>query len=331
MKTIASTLPLIALANEKPVQPYAEHERGVIMLANESRLVGATHSESLTQFSVGYKDPENLMDLADFIAPPVPVSRRFDFKKTDASKDFMTEQDDERAIGAAFKRVEYAGTETQSKTRNRGLCYVLDTDEDGGSTTEEQVVAMLIQRIARNKYRRAVAALAALSAGSGAVFSASTAPDELMKAALATAQEATGVFPNRGLMGLPAWNLRSAGMAASDKAGAFAGLSQTPAQVAGSLMLDDLRIDKSLYQSSATAKSRIVTSQFFGFRARNGLMKDDDSNLKQFYTPTGGGRFRVHRKVTGPADKFIEITVEHYEIIVATSTLGVARLNITNA
>jgi hypothetical protein len=133
------------------------------------------------------------------------------------------------------------------------------------------------------------------------------------------------------LIGLVAWNYRSAAYAGNDKAGAFAGLTKTAAQVAGDLMLDDLRVDKALYQNTGSAKARIVGSNFYGFLAREGLTKDDPSHLKQFYTPAAGGRFRVFRKVTGPADKFVEITVEHYEIIVATSTLGLARLNITNA
>lgn len=324
--------PLIALPmiNEQRVQPASNDlPPGVIALVNDSRLVGANYNESLTQFTVGYRDPENLLASADYIAPPVPVGRRFDWKKTDAVKDFLTETDDERAIGAGFKRVEYAGTEQNSKTRNRGLMYILDRDEDGGATTEEQIVAMLQQRIIRNKYRRAITALAAISAGDALTFSAATQPDELMKGLLATAQLETGVYPNRGLIGLAAWNLRSAAYAANDKAGAFSGLMKTPAQVAGDLFLDDLRVDKAVYQSGAAAKSRIVPQSFFGFHGRDGLMKDDPSTLKQFYTPADGKRFRVYRKLTGPGDKFVEIIVEHYEIIVATSPIGVARGNIT--
>ncbi len=322
--------PLIPMVNEAPVvEATRDLGAGVIALVNDSRLVGANYNESLTQFTVGYRDPENLIGLVDYVAPPVPVSRRFDWKKTASDKDFMTETDDERAIGAGFKRVEYAGTEQTSKTRNRGLLYILDRDEDGGATTEEQIVAMLQQRIIRNKYRRAMTALSAVNAGSGATFSVATQPDELMKAALATAQLDTGVYPNRGLIGLAAWNLRSAAYAGNDKAGAFAGLVKKAPDVAGDLFLDDLRVDKSVYQSAAATKSRIVPQSFFGFNARDGLMKDDPSTLKQFYTPTDGKRWRVYRKITGPGDKFTEIIVEHYEIIVATSTIGTARLNIT--
>ncbi|MBL9187919.1 MAG: hypothetical protein JNK23_10600 [Opitutaceae bacterium] len=322
--------PLIPMVNEARVQADTPNlAPGVIALVNDTRLTGATYNESLTQFSVGYRDPENLLAAADYIAPPVPVSRRFDWKKTDNVKDFLTETDDERAIGAGFKRVEYSGTEQQAKTRNRGLKYILDRDEDGGATTEEQIVAMLQQRIIRNKYRRAITALAAVAAGDAAIFNTTTQPDELIKAALATAQLETGIYPNRGLIGLAAWNLRSAAYAGADKAGAFAGLTKNAATVAGDLFLDDLRVDKAIYQSGANAKSRIVPQSFFGFHGRDGLMKDDPSTLKQFYTPADGKRWRVLRKLTGDGDKFVEIVVEHYEIIVATSPIGVARLNVT--
>jgi hypothetical protein len=320
---------LVGLANEAPVMSDIGASIGVIGLANEARITAATYSEALTQFSVGYKDPENLLAAVDYVAPPVPVGRRFEFKKADASNDFLTEVDDERSIGAGFKRVEYSGTTALGKTVNRGLMYILDRDEDGGAVTEESIVAMLQQRIIRNKYRRAMTALAAITAGDAAIFAATTQPDELMRTALATAQAASGVYPNRGLIGLAAMNLRSAAYAAQDKAGAFAGLSKTPAQVAADLMLEDLRVDRALYQSSKTAKTRIVGSNFYGFVGRDGLTKDDASTMKQFYTPVGGGRWRVYRKPTGPGDKFVEIIVEHYESITATSTLGVARLNIT--
>ncbi len=325
-------LPLLATGFANEARVFADSpdlRAGTIALANESRFNSTHYSEALTGFTVGYRDPENLLAAVDYIAPPVAVGRRFEWKKADNSKAFLAETDDERAIGAGFRRVEYSGTTQLGKTVNRGLVYVLDTDEDGGATSEESIVAMLQQRIIRNKYRRAMTALTAIAAGNGAIFSSATQPDELMKTELATAQLDSGIYPNRGLIGLAAWNLRSAAYAAQDKAGAFSGLVQKPADVADQLMLTDLRVDKSLYQSTATAKTRIVSSNFFGVVANDGLMKDDPSHLKQFYTPAAGGRWRVYRRETGPGDKFIEITVEHYESIVATTTLGLARLNIT--
>lgn len=327
-----SIFPLIPLGNEAPVviDTGSDLQPGLVALANETRFNAAHYSESLTQFSTGYRDPENLLALTDYVAPPVQVGRRFDWKNADQSKYFLTEIDDERVIGGGFKKVEFGGTEQTSKTKNRGLMTVIDADENGGAIDEEAITASLLQRIFRNKYRRAITALAAITAGDGAVFSNATQPDELLKAALAEAQLETGVYPNRGLIGLAGWNLRSAAYAAQNNAGATAQMMKSAAQVAGDLFLDDLRVDKSVYQQTKAAKDRIVPTSFFGFHARDGLTKDDPSNLKQFWTPVnGGGRYRVYRRVYGPADKFIEITIEHYENILATSTLGVARKNIT--
>lgn len=325
-------LPLISLGNEAPIHAgIGDIPAGVIALANESRLVGATYSEGLTQFTVGYRDPENLLAALDYIAPPVPAPRRFEWKKAENSNDFLTETDDLRGIGAGFKRVEYAGSTQLGKTRNRGLTYIIDTDEEGGALSEESVVAMLQQRIIRNKYRRAMTALTGLSNGTASVWNAGTLPDELMRAALADAQIDSGIYPNRGLFGLAASNLRKAAYAGSEKTAAAASAKMSLSEIAADLGLDDLRTDRSLFQSTKAAKARIVGSNFFAFTARDGIGRDDPSNLKQFYTPAGAGRWRVFRKVTGPADKFIEITVEHYDEIVATSTVGVCRLNITNA
>ncbi|QYM80282.1 hypothetical protein K0B96_06615 [Horticoccus luteus] len=326
--------PLVSLGNEARVvtDDGSDLRPGLVALANETRFNVSHFSESLTQFSTGYRDPENLLAATDYIAPPVQVGRRFDWKNADQSKYFLTEIDDERPIGGGFKKVEFGGAEQTSKTKNRGLMTVIDADESGGVIDEEAITASLLQRIFRNKYRRAITALLAITAGDGAIFAANTQPDEILKAALEAAQLETGVYPNRGLIGLSGWNLRSAAYAAQNTAGATAQLTKSLSQVAGDLFLDELRVDKSVYQQTKTAKGRIVPASFIGFHGRDGLTKDDPSNLKQFWTPVvGGGRYRVYRRVYGPADKFIEITIEHYENILGTSSIGATRKNITNA
>lgn len=70
--------------------------------AHESRFSAAHYSEALTAFSTGYKDPENLSDLLEFIAPSIPVGRRFEFKRANNSEAFLSESDDVRAIGASL-------------------------------------------------------------------------------------------------------------------------------------------------------------------------------------------------------------------------------------
>jgi len=324
--------PLISLGNEARVaiDTGADLLPGTIALANETRFNASHYSESLTQFSTGYSDPENLLALTDYVAPPVQVGRRFDWKNADQSKYFLTEIDDERPIGGGFKKVEFGGTEVNAKTKNRGLMTVIDIDENGGAIDETAITASLLQRIFRNKYRRAITALLAIKAGEAVTFNNTSQPDEILKAALADAQLECGVYPNRGLIGLAGWNLRSSAYAAQNNAGATAQLMKSLQQVAGDLFLDELRVDKTIYQQTTAAKGRIVPASFIGFHGRDGLTKDDPSSLKQFWTPVqGGGRYRVYRRVYGPADKFIEITIEHYEQIYATSTIGASRKNIS--
>jgi hypothetical protein len=324
-----NVFPLISLGNEAPVLAAGSAlAGGQYALANESRLGSATFSQPLTEYIVGWKDSENIQATLDYIAPPVPVARRFDWKKADNSQAFLSEIDDERAIGSGFKRVEYSGTSALGKTKNRGLTYCLDRDEDGGATTEEVITGRLVARIMRNKLRRAITALLALDAtGTAKTWDGSSKPNEDIRTALAAAQLASGVFPNRAIIGLVAWNLRAAAYAGQNNAGAYAGINQTPMQVAQGLGLDDMLISRELYQVSNTAKARIMTSNVVLFNATVGVGKDDPSHLKQFYTAIGGGRWAVHREEKGP--KFVEITVEHYDDIVATSTLGAAKLNIS--
>lgn len=321
-------IPLLSLANETPVVAAEELRPGVVALANEARFTSAHHNQPLTEYLAGWRDAENLEATLDYIAPRVPVGRRFEWKKAENSEAFLSEIDDERAIGAGFKRVEYKGSSQLGKTRNRGLTYRLDRDEAAVAGAEERIVTLLTQRIRRNQLRRAVSALVGLANNTNKTWSSGTpSPDEDMRAAVSAAQVASGIYPNRGLIGLTAWNTRASAYSTSDKAGAFAGLARTPQEVGGIIGLDDLRVDRSVYQSGSAAKARIMPTAVIFFYARELVDQDDPTHVKRFVTPAGDGDLRVHREEIGA--KFIDLTVEHYDEIVATSTIGAERLTIS--
>ena len=80
-----------------------------IISANENKFTAGNYSEALTAFTTGWVDPDNISAILDFIAPPVPVGRRFEFKRSDNAQAFFSESDDVRSIGAEFKRVRYDG------------------------------------------------------------------------------------------------------------------------------------------------------------------------------------------------------------------------------
>ncbi|HEY1110815.1 MAG TPA: hypothetical protein VGE76_19335, partial [Opitutaceae bacterium] len=273
-------IPLLSLANETPVVAAEELRPGVVALANEARFTSAHHSQPLTEYLAGWRDAENLEATLDYIAPRVPVGRRFEWKKAENSEAFLSEIDDERAIGAGFKRVEYKGSSQLGKTRNRGLTYRLDRDEAAVAGAEERIVTLLTQRIRRNQLRRAVSALVGLANNTNKTWSSGTpSPDEDMRAAVSAAQLASGIYPNRGLIGLTAWNTRASAYSASDKAGAFAGLARTPQEVGGMIGLDDLRVDRAVYQSSNAAKTRIMPTAVIFFYARELVDQDDPTHV----------------------------------------------------
>lgn len=299
---------------------------GSICAANESRFDAAHLSEPLTAFAVGWRDPNNLQELLDFVAPPVMVGRRFEFKQATNAEHFMTETDDVRAIGASFKRIEFSGTSVNAKTLNKGLTVRVDHDEEVGGDWRERYVQLLLQRLLRNELRRAVSALDAEDTNANKVWGANANPDGDLREALKLATNASGIRPNKIVFGEGAWDLRADAYDQQNTAGAFRAAGLTPAEVARKLSLDGVQVIAARYQQSASAKSQILGDQVFCFFAADGVMKDEPSNVKRFVTPADGGRFRVY---VDEQAKYTDISVEHYSQIVVTSNLGIRKLTVS--
>lgn len=303
-------------------------QSGSIYASNESRFSAAHYSEPLTAFTSGWEDTDNLAALLEFIAPSVDVSRRFEFKRADNSEAFLSESDDIRAIGSAFKRVEYSGRSVNEKTLNKGLTMRIDHDDIVGDNWQERAVHRLMQRLYRNELRRAMAALSIVDAeGMVKHWSGSDAtnPEADMLEAILAAGDQVGVEPNRVLIGRGAWQLRHRLYASQDKAAAFAGLMMKPEALSSVLGVDDVRVSRERFQGLGAGKDRLVGDEVIVFHASNSLGKDDPSALKRFITPTEGGAFRVY---VDESAKSTDITVEHYSNIITTSTLGVKKLTI---
>ena len=299
-----------------------------IISANENRFSAGNYSEALTAFTVGWVDHENTAKILDFIAPPIPVGRRFEFKKSDNAQAFYSESDDVRAIGAEFKRVSYAGESVNEKTINKGLTIRVDHDEVSGDDWQERYVQMLMQRLLRNELRRAVKALETIAASDNSAksWNAGANPDADIRNMLMLAADQSGVRPNRLLFGESAWDLRMTSLESQNSAVAFKGAAMAKDELAGKFMLDGCEVLSSRYQSAPATKSKILADAVFAFFAQNTISKDEPSNLKRFYTPTEeGGAFRVY---CDEHAKYTDITDEHYSSIVATSALGVRKLTV---
>lgn len=316
MTTIPTTPPFEVL----PQETENSLNQGFICAANEDRFTSTFFSEPLTAFAVGWKDAEDLRSLLEAIAPAVPVGRRFEFKKADNAQVFLSETDDVRAIGSAFKRVDYTGTSINEKTYNKGLTVRVDHDDEVGDDWQERYTQLLIQRLLRNEIRRAISVLDTAATSLAKTWDSSADPDKDLRDALVLAADKSGIYPNRVLFSEGAWNLRMDAYAAQDNARSHASYAMTPEQLAGKLMVDSVTISKARYQTTTTAKGKVVTTNtVYEYYALGGAHKDEPSNIKRFVTPAGGSDFRVYVR---EHEKFTDITVEHYSNIVITSNLS---------
>lgn len=335
MKNIQTDFPIVSLANDSMPSvlandPGSNLPKGQLALANEERFTAAYYSEPLTQYATGWTDGENLQALLDFIAPRVPVGRRFEFKQAINSEAFLSEGDDLRAIGANFKRIEYKGQTINSKTDNRGLVYRLDLDEEGaGILTEELIVSRILQRLRRNQYRRAVTALlASVTATTAKTWSSGAAtPTEDVGDAILAALKDSGLFPNRMLVDFQSWRYRQKGLAPQLTAASIADYRTTPIEWGALVGMEQTMLSRAVYQTSATVKSLITNAKVVVFVGQDAPSRDDPTNVKRFVTPVGDGDFRVFRQPVGA--KFVDISVEYYDGIVGTSTVGAQALTIS--
>lgn len=311
------------------------YRNGQVLFANDSRFLETYFSEPLTNYAVGWKDPNDIEATVNFFAPPVPVGRRFEWKAAANAEEFLSELvDDERAIGADFKQVKYTGTDVTDKTLNRGLTYIADLDNVTGTNWQNQKVAKLLRRLYRNRLRRAMVAIAAASVSVPYTWDKTNGvnPDQDVRNELVAAATISGIRPNRVGYGDSAYNNRMGAYGAQNSPAGFTGYMANPMDsLAAALMVDKTLVSKERYQSAAAAKTEVVGNAVFAFYAEDGVDTEDPSNIKCFVSSfdaeQGGGLVRVY--VQQISAKLVAITVEIYEKLVVTYSGGIRQLVIT--
>jgi hypothetical protein len=327
---LASGVRLSPLYDRLPVDDGAPVP-GQMYLANESRFHSAFFSEPLTTYAVGWRDPHKIEDLLDFVAPPLQVGRRFEFKRCDNSEAFLSESDDARALGAEFKRVEYRGSSVVEKTHNRGLTIRVDLDTvDQVPGWRESYLSRLLQRLLRNELRRSVTALSDAATAAAKIWDGSPGKDpdaDILNEMIAAADQ-SGLRPNRILFGDMAWNKRLLTHRAQTSASGYASSGLTPEELAGFLGVDGIRISRERFQASASAKSRVTPDLVLLFNGLDDVTVDDPTHAKRFWSATeSGGKFRVYEHQVSA--KHVDLTVEHYSNTVITSTAGLRKITLS--
>ena len=310
------------------------HDR--ILSLNDSLITQANYSVPLTTYAVGYRDKAPLRELLNFLAPEVPVTRRFTYKEFTSWEAFLSDEgdDDTREPRGDFKTVrEATSTERSEYTRNRGLKIQVDEDQVveqlNGADWKQFYTQRLMDRLARNKFRRALAlAVAAATATSKTWASGTPNADMDVRNELRAAADASGVRPNRVLYGETAWDYRLAGYEAQLTAASVQAVNRDEARLATYLNVDQVMVSGSRYTSSASAKTQVVGAKMLAFTAQDSITKEDPSNLKTFISPVeGGGYVRVFERQVGT--KLWEIAVEEYNITKLTASSGIRLLNIS--
>jgi hypothetical protein len=330
---LAAALAAVQFANDGLLPDTGNLAHGQIALANDARFVEANFNQPLTTYAVGGWDRLDITPELDFFAPQVPVPRRFTYAEWLNAESLLSDasEDDLRAIGADFKRVEYKSTKTEAKTDNRGLTMRVDMDEVADKANWQQHYTMvLLNRLKRNALRRAVALLSAAGTNTARTWdtTAGKDPDQDVSTILVTATNSSGIRPNRVGYGETAWAKRQLAHRAQAGAGGFASAGMTPEQVAAFLNVDQVLVSRSRYQSAAAAKSEVVANLVLSFIAYSGGGVEDPSNIKRFVSPTAsGGPVRVY--VQQVNSKLWDLTVEHYELIKIVSTLGIRKETIS--
>jgi hypothetical protein len=327
--------PVALIANEgAAIQP------GAVYLANESVFTQQYFDEPLTNYAIGWRDPNDIEATLEFFAPSVPVPRRFTYKSWTNIEEFLSEDsyEDLRAIGGEFPTVVYTGTEIHARTDNRGLRLRVDLDEvaDPDSTLaggfpayQARIVEKLKRRILRNSLRRAISIISAGSINTAVTWNGGSGqdPDNDVLQQLVTAATQSGIRPNRVAWGDTAWSKRVLTHRAQNDAGGYASAGLTPDQV-GMFLTADALVSRERFSAAGAPLAEVVGNLVFMFYALEGQDTEDPSNIKRFYSMTdSGGPWRVY--VQQVTSKLVDITVEHYELIKVTSLLGLNQFTVS--
>lgn len=308
----------------------AQPRHGLVAMADAASFNNTHFSEPLTTYAQGWRDPSDLQGALDYLFPPVQVPRRFEFRRHDSSADFLVDTDDERAPYADFKRVAYSGEITNSRTINKGLTIFVDADEVEGFPNWQQVyTGRLLRRSARNDLYAAVSLLIAGAGNTPKTWDNSADPDADLITLIDTAGDLIGFNPNRIAFFGAAWTKRLAALRAKDTAGGYASIALiTPDQVA-QYCGAERGMNLSIRIKSGSSKAKIGGGNYaVAFYAEDGVGPEDPSHCKRFWSPCGdGGQYRVYQRQV--SEKLWAISVERYNQLVVTSTVGLAKYTVS--
>ena len=256
----------------------------------------ATIKETLKQYAYGVAQDVKSA-LADFIAPRVPVGVGTGmFKKFDDKNAFQL-YDTARAVGGPATRIEFSADDGTFNCEANALEVPVDDQErakagDSQSALEEAKTRTLVINASLAREKRVfdlIKANVAAAASKGAWSSNANANpideiDELIEA-IATA---TGLMPNRMVIGLGAWRTLKNHAKVIERLNGAAEKSVSLDVFAGMLLNPQIDIRVGILSidanktGKAAAKSNIVGSEIFLFHGNDNPTQSDPGFAKTF-------------------------------------------------
>jgi hypothetical protein len=299
--------------------------KGAIAFSNTSRFDASAYDQGLTEYTTSYEDPDDVWGMVEKCCPGVGVEPRFNFKKHDSSAAFLMEVDDTRAVGQrTFKRVEVLGTEVEARTFSRGLTMMVEKDElDSIPDVLKTRAGYLKQRLGRNELSRFITLADTAATTAPLVWSKLTPdPDNDIYDALDISQQEDGIWKNTAIYGGQAWFFRRGAFRAQSTAGAIASAQFDEDDLARNLRLRNCVVADNVRQLTSKIKTRFFGPAVYLYYAYSGMMKDDPSDFKRFWSAVGarGGSKGSQLAVYVQEHSFgVDLTVHHRSVTYVTS------------
>jgi len=305
-----------------------------------SKLGTSTYKETLKQYAAGVAQDVKSA-LADFIAPRVPVGvAQGMFKKFDDKNAFQI-YDTARALGGAATRMEFEATDGTFNCRANALELPIDDQEreaagSADQALEESRVRTLVINASLAREKKVFDLVkSGVSASLTRAYSSSSDLDPVddIDAQIEAIAGATGLMPNRMVIGLGAWRIlknhasvlkRQQGV--TDKGVSLAGFAAMLLNPQIDIRVGVLGFDANK-MGKAASKGNIVGSEIFVFHGNDNATQFDPSFAKTFSIGSNSVEsVRTYREERNRSDI---LAVDWSEDVQVVSTLCARRITVS--
>lgn len=312
---------------------------GQITVANSAQNFAGSLSQDVQGYLAGLPSSDESQRLEELF-PGMQTNDFFQFAKAD-DEAYLTEADgsDLRAIGSAFKRVQYKGTTVTESTQQKGLTMRVDhktLPKVNGVIVpgwENRYAAALKNRLIRADIVRGLALVDAAATNVAITYSAATNPDGLLRAMVQLSRTAIGdLAPVQVVSGNLAHQGRLDAYEAATRANTslanHAGYSLE--ELARYLGVSRVILEDGMVQlKKGAAKTDRLGLVNYSYAVTNSPIMEDPSNVKRAFSPvTGGGEWAVAIQESAV---FTDITVWHESLIFVPQSTGIRKTTVTIA